>query len=188
MAERRRTKTRRKWTKQMNIDLLNCKRNAVEMAQMEQPLLDDKGKKKGYIKIMKELWDAKGYKELGFSSQNLRDQAARLESQRQNSENLYGDTQAHENSRESSPNITLSDNGGIENESQYANLRTTTNPDLHSASTQQIPREEVLNEDSENARSIPGCLPEYKVVDKPCMVTSGESGVMGVQFSFRLQL
>ena len=60
MAERRRTKTRRKWSERMNIDLLNCKRNAVEMAQMEQPPLDDKGKKKGYIKIMKELWDAKG--------------------------------------------------------------------------------------------------------------------------------
>ncbi|CAB4022307.1 Hypothetical predicted protein, partial [Paramuricea clavata] len=63
----------------MNEDLLSCKREAVAMTQMEQPPLDGNSKKKGYIKLMKELWDAKGYNDFGFSSQNLRDQAARLE-------------------------------------------------------------------------------------------------------------
>ena len=38
------------------------------MTQMEQPPLDDKGKRKGYIRIIKKLWDAKGYNELVFSS------------------------------------------------------------------------------------------------------------------------
>ena len=63
----------------MNDDLLICKRGAVAMTTSEQPPLERNGKKKGYIKIMKDLWDAKGYGELGFSNQNLRDQPARLE-------------------------------------------------------------------------------------------------------------
>ena len=37
------------------------------------------GRKKGYIQVMKDLWDKKGYEHLGLKSQNLRDQAARLE-------------------------------------------------------------------------------------------------------------
>ena len=49
------------------------------MTRMEQPSLGGNGKKKGYIRIMKDLWDAKGYGDLGLLSQNLRDQAARLE-------------------------------------------------------------------------------------------------------------
>ena len=37
------------------------------------------GRKKGYIKTMREIWNAKGYGELGYTKQNLRDQAARIE-------------------------------------------------------------------------------------------------------------
>ena len=63
----------------MNDDLLICKRRAVAMTTSEQPQLQSDGKEKGYIKIIKELWETKGYGEFGFSSQNLRDQTARLE-------------------------------------------------------------------------------------------------------------
>ena len=48
----------------MNDDLLSCKRQAVAMANSEQPPLEKNGRKKGYIKIMREIWDAKGYGEL----------------------------------------------------------------------------------------------------------------------------
>lgn len=58
----------------MNKDVLSCKKEAMTVIAS-----DSSGKKKGYIKVMKELWDLKGYKDLGFSGQNLRDQAARLE-------------------------------------------------------------------------------------------------------------
>ena len=61
----------------MNDDLLSCKRQAVAMANSEQPPLEKNGRKKGYIKIIREIWDAKGYGELGYT--NLRDQAARIE-------------------------------------------------------------------------------------------------------------
>ena len=64
----------------MNADLLTWKREAVAITQMEQqPSLDGYGKKTWYIRIIKELWDAKGYGDLGLSSQSLRDQAAALE-------------------------------------------------------------------------------------------------------------
>ena len=46
---------------------------------LKQPTVDGNGRKKGSIRIMNEVWDAIGYGDLGLSSQNLRDQAARLE-------------------------------------------------------------------------------------------------------------
>ena len=55
----------------MIADLLSCKREAVAMTLLEQQPLDDNGRKKDYIRIMSELWDAKGYGDLGLSSQNL---------------------------------------------------------------------------------------------------------------------
>ena len=63
----------------MNDDLLFCKRQAVAMANWEQPPLEKNGRKKGYINIMREIWDAKGYGELGYTNQSLWDQAARIE-------------------------------------------------------------------------------------------------------------
>lgn len=65
----------------MNTDVLACKIEAIALTKLESPPLDQNGKKEGYIKLMGELWSAKGYGELGFSRQNLRDQAARLEKQ-----------------------------------------------------------------------------------------------------------
>ena len=73
----------------MNADLLSCKREAVAMTLLEQPPLDGNGRKKGYIRIMSELWDAKGYGDLGFSSQNLRDQAARTEKTLEETQKTY---------------------------------------------------------------------------------------------------
>ena len=35
-------------------------------------------RKRGYIEVMKQLWDELGYKSLGIKAQNLNDQAARL--------------------------------------------------------------------------------------------------------------
>ena len=151
MAERKQSKPRRKWTQQMNDDLLICKRRAVAMTTSGQPPLERNGKKKGYIKIMKELWDAKGYGELGFSTQNLRDQAARLEkSIGVNSQNTSRDERAElsfelfaARSNMSSdcqpvidPNnfisqaINLSDTEEYTS-SHYGNSQVIASPDLH---------------------------------------------------------
>ncbi|CAB4039647.1 Hypothetical predicted protein, partial [Paramuricea clavata] len=63
----------------MNTDMLECKKKAMEFLKSENPLCHVNGRKKGYIQVMKDLWDKKGYEHLGLKSQNLRDQAARLE-------------------------------------------------------------------------------------------------------------
>lgn len=59
------------------------------MTKMEQPSPDGYGKKRGYNRIMKDPWDAKGYGDLGLSSQNVLDQAARLEKTQQESTEIY---------------------------------------------------------------------------------------------------
>ena len=79
MIDRTKLKPRRKWTEQMKADLLTSKWEAVAITLLKQPTVDGNGREKGYIRIMNELWDAIGYGDLGLSSQNLRDQAARLE-------------------------------------------------------------------------------------------------------------
>ena len=68
-----------KWTEQMNRDLLECKKKAKELLASENPPCKENGNKKGYIAVMTELWVKKGYEHLGIKSQNLQDQASRLE-------------------------------------------------------------------------------------------------------------
>ena len=55
-----------KWTNQMNNDVLECKRRAQELVASDSAPLNRNGRKKGY-----------GH--LALKSQNLRDQASRLE-------------------------------------------------------------------------------------------------------------
>ena len=63
----------------MNDDLLECKQKALDLVKSSNPPRLDSGRKKGYMAVMKDLWETKGYYELGVSSQNLRDQAQRVE-------------------------------------------------------------------------------------------------------------
>lgn len=59
-------------------DLMLCKRKAAERTKSNNPPRLGNGRKKGYMRIMKELWDQLEYENLGFTQQNLRDQAGRL--------------------------------------------------------------------------------------------------------------
>lgn len=68
-----------KWTEQINRGLLECKKKAKELVASENPPCKENGKKKAYVVVMAELWVEKGYKHLGIKSQNLQDQASRLE-------------------------------------------------------------------------------------------------------------
>ena len=67
-----------RWSEQMNSDLLECKRQALLLAKSENPPVKDNGRRKGYMKLMKELWDQMGHEDMGFTKQNLQDQATRL--------------------------------------------------------------------------------------------------------------
>ena len=71
----------------MNEDLLECKRKAQELITSSGAPVNANGRKKGYIEIMKNLWDAKGYGDLGLKPQNLPDQASRL---KKNSRKVIG--------------------------------------------------------------------------------------------------
>ena len=59
-------------TNQMNNDVLECKRRVQELVASDGAPLNRNGRKKGYIEVMKQLWEEKG------CGQNLRDQASRL--------------------------------------------------------------------------------------------------------------
>ena len=63
----------------MNTDVLECKRKAQELVTPGNVPFNRNGRRKGYTEVMKELWEEKGYGNLGLKSQNLRDQASRLE-------------------------------------------------------------------------------------------------------------
>ena len=55
------SKPEMKWTEQTNEDILECKTKAVELASSQNPRSNRNGRRKGYIEVMKELWDEKGY-------------------------------------------------------------------------------------------------------------------------------
>ena len=75
----RRNRSRIKWTKEMNNTLLDCQSKAQALVKSENPPRLENGRKKGYMRVMKELWDEAGFENLALTSQNLRDQAAKLE-------------------------------------------------------------------------------------------------------------
>ena len=73
------SKTRLKWTEAMNTKLLECKREAKDLVQSEDPPRKEDGKKQGYMAVLNQLWDNSEFADLNISTQNLRDQAARIE-------------------------------------------------------------------------------------------------------------
>ena len=48
----------------MNDDLLECKQKALDLVKSSNPAWLDSGRKKGYMAVMKDLWETKGYYEL----------------------------------------------------------------------------------------------------------------------------
>ena len=58
---------------------LQCKSKAVKLTKGDNPLQSKKGRKIGYMALMKDMWDELGYRHLALSSENLRDKATALE-------------------------------------------------------------------------------------------------------------
>ena len=63
----------------MNKDILQCKKKVKELTLSQNPPCNRNGRRKGYIEVMKELWDEKGYAHLELKSKKLRDEASKLE-------------------------------------------------------------------------------------------------------------
>ena len=165
-----------KWTEQMNKDILECKKKAQELISSENPPCNENGRKRGYIDVMKELWDDMGYKNLQLKSQNLRDQASRLEKIRNNGTDLS----IRERIVEDPGNITstseYSSQENIENESQNNQNRKSGNANsptrglnLHSAEPLQIPMESrvTMGDWPDVSDDVPECLPTYATVNLP---------------------
>ena len=74
--EKPQTRRRTNWTEEMNSVLLECKKKAKLMVEMKDPVVMVGGHRKGYMEVMKELFDQASHEHLGFTRQNLRDQAA----------------------------------------------------------------------------------------------------------------
>ena len=81
-------KAKVKWTKQMNKDIMECKRQAKALTSSQNPPCNRNGRRKDYIErtIRRERdWH------LELKSQNLRDQASRLEKMKLDDNALAGE-------------------------------------------------------------------------------------------------
>ena len=63
---------RMKWTEEMNNMLLECKKKAISLTTSDNPPRTENGRKKGYMNVMKDLWEETEYRHLELTSQNLR--------------------------------------------------------------------------------------------------------------------
>ena len=53
---------RMKWTEEMNNVLLECKQTTISLTTSDNPPGMENGRKKGYMKIMKDLWEETEYR------------------------------------------------------------------------------------------------------------------------------
>ena len=157
----------------MNKDLVDCKRKAKELVSSDNPPCNEKGKRRGYIEIMKELWDVLGlYGHLQLKSQNLRDQASRLEKVN----NSGGDVStAGMNYDVDIRDVTTNGNQNMRfqvEESENANFSGRVS-DLHITGTEEIAvvRDKSTCDSFKLCNDAPGRLPEYMPIDTPPIVT-----------------
>ena len=119
-----------------------------KLVSSENPPCNENGRKRGYIDVVKELWDDMGYKNLQLKSQNLRDQASKLEKIRNNGTDLS----IRERSVEDLGNITSTSEYLVRKILKMKVKTTKTEKvevlilqqeglNLHSAEPQQIPEE-----------------------------------------------
>ena len=183
---------RLKWTEQMNIDCLNCKRKAQELIASENPPVNENGRRKGYIKVMKELWEAKGYEKLGLTSQNLRDQAPILEKiisdtsgqSRSNRTDVITGSKSRElgetgvQNRYSTISRTMAaiDTTTEHIDLTHANLHETVG-DFNEDDNEELQYEGLPNEtiDYQRENTSAQYLPEYNRIDIPASIKWGKS-------------
>ncbi|XP_020912133.1 uncharacterized protein LOC110249894 [Exaiptasia diaphana] len=145
-------KGKRNWTEDMNRAVLECKRKAQESLLKDCPTKQN-GRKKGYIQIMKELWDDMGYGYLGFTGQNLRDQASRLEK-------IQDSIFSTQNREENINQLEI-------NDGEYATTHPRPALSLHNNSISQYPEDSLVNEEI-STRKIQPNLPSCEVFPSAC--------------------
>ena len=164
----------------MNNDILECKRKAKELVSSENPPCNENGRKQGYVDIMKELWDGMGYVQLGLKSQNLRDQAARLEKMNSNEtaetvercaamDAVVSTTRSDCTTQDFAESETQN-NQDVEGENGNS---TVIDLDLHMTGNEQgvEERKDTIDNSSQVLNDVPGRLPEYTEISRPHTVT-----------------
>ena len=180
-----------KWTEQMNNDILECKRKAKELTSSQNPPCNCNGRRKGYIEVMKELWDEKGYAHLELKSQNLRNQASRLEKLHgcvindcgddARALNADGDDQTALFAAADFDYSQESFKDEDQNTKENANF---SHSDLHITATQSPAdvwpvAERTMQSRTENSlqdhydTEVPGLLPSHEITSKPSCVHCG---------------
>ena len=142
-----------KWTEAMNVDALECKRKAIEITSSDNPLLGVNGKKNGYIEVLEELWNSKGYGHLNLKSHNTRDMASRLKK-------LPKYAKKSSESNGETTNVPQNTNFPT----FYSNLHTT--PTSFSGEQRaSIEDQTIINQPMNHDNNVTGRLPEYKPAD-----------------------
>ena len=161
----------------MNNDVLECKRRVQELVASDGAPLNRNGRKKGYIEVMKQLWEEKGYGNLALKGQNLRYQASRLEKCQEGLADescVNGATviSIDESILPSGNSDTVFVEGNRNIEREDANQAT---PNLH-MSTMQL-REELQSDQSKHERlsdEVPGSLPKCNTLHTPSSFVWGQ--------------
>ena len=134
--------------------------------------------------ILKELWDDMGYKNIQLKSQNLWDQASRLEKIRKNGTDLSIRERSVKDLGKITSTTEYSSQENIKNESQNNQNRESGNGNsptrglnLHSAQSQQIPEESrvTIGDSLDVSNDVPECLPNYTIVNLPASVNWGRN-------------
>ena len=190
MSSSRSKKLTVKWTNQMNSDIQECKRRAQELVASNNAPLNRNGRKKGYIEIMKQFWEEKGYGHLALKGQNLRDQASRLEKDQEEfaDASCLNDTTVVNIdepilSNGNSDTVLVEGNRSIENEINSDLEREDANqatPNLHT-STVQLPEEltDVQPDQSKREKltdEVPRPLLECDTLHTPSSFVWGRDG------------
>ena len=136
----------------MNTKPLECKREAKDFVQSKDPPRKADRKMNGYMAIMKQLWDNSEFADLNISTQNLRDQAARIEKSlgsagstiREESNTANDLLQSKVDNQETSSEDLEQDNYEFNND-------TISSRNLHSSHSSQVPEE---NETSSEVKNI----------------------------------
>ena len=175
-----------KWTEQMNVDVLECKRRAQDLVSSNNPPRNNNGRKKGYMEVMKEFWELKGYGHFGLKGQNLSDQVSRLERNQEGAvdmsrndsqgtdkeEYVLISTQFESNSFSNtfSSKANLGEQGRNANQLIKINLHTPAAQLPKEPTALQIDHSTTINV---SISDIQGSVPGYNAVDTPTTFTWG---------------
>ncbi|XP_015765670.1 PREDICTED: uncharacterized protein LOC107344511 [Acropora digitifera] len=143
----------------MNNTLLDCKAKSQALANSQNPPRKENGRKKGYMAIVKELWDNCGYAELNIPEKNLRNQAGKLEKDMGNVQSTML-RNAGERTREIDQEIN-----GLESNKDNFEQGNENTTNLHTRELQRPEGDEILLT-NEVTTVLEGAAPRFTLISQ----------------------